>query len=142
MKLRASPLLILAVLFVLSSSKGGARGGSSPVTGDKLGRLTLAQVRALAATVGFPDPDLAAAVAYAESQGFPHVIGDNGNSYGLWQVNIPWHPEYRGREHDLTDPTFNAQAALAIFQAGGWTKWSTFNDGKHLQYMPAKGGAA
>jgi|HubBroStandDraft_3_1064219.scaffolds.fasta_scaffold00119_15 hypothetical protein len=139
MRLRVSPLLLLAALFVLSK---GARGGSSPVTGDRLGRMTLAQVRALAARVGFPDPDLAAAVAYAESQGFPHVIGDNGNSYGLWQINIPWHPEYRGREHDLTDPTFNAQAALAIFQAGGWSKWSTYNDGKHLAYMPAKGASA
>jgi hypothetical protein len=136
---RVSPLLLLAALFVLSKS---TRAGSSPVTGDKLGRMTLAQVRALAARVGFPDPDLAAAVAYAESQGFPHVIGDNGNSYGLWQINIPWHPEYRGREHDLTDPTFNAQAALAIFQAGGWSKWSTYNDGKHLAYMPAKGASA
>ena len=43
------------------------------MTGDRQGRMTLAEVRALAASVGFPDPDLAAAIAYAESSGFPRI---------------------------------------------------------------------
>jgi soluble lytic murein transglycosylase-like protein len=114
------------------------------VKGDKLGRMTLAEVRALAAVVGFPDPDLAAAVAYAESSGFPHVIGDNGNSYGLWQVNVPSHPQYAATPLQLTDPNANAYAALSISKKGtDWSPWTTYRTGAYKQYMPAapEGGA-
>jgi len=114
-----------------------------PVPGDA--HLTLAELNALALSVGFPDPALAAAVAMAESSGYPHAQGDprgpflpvpNGvsHSFGLWQVNLPAHPEFNAQ--DLLDATYNARAALLISQGGKvWTPWTTFRDGTYKQFM-------
>ena len=76
--------------------------------------MDLTQLRELAASVGFPDPDLAAAIAKAESGGNPNAIGDLtlGRSVGLWQINLAAHPNYD--EASLLDPTTNAQAAFSI----------------------------
>lgn len=105
--------------------------------------MTLDQLRTLAASVGFPDPETAAAVAMAESGGNPsaQAIVTNpapGNgperSFGLWQVNTLAHPNYD--ESSLLDPTYNARAALAISSNGtNWTPWSTYNSGAYKQYM-------
>jgi len=97
--------------------------------------------------MGFPDPNLAAAVAFAESGGNSQAQGDprgpfgpvpNGasQSFGLWQVHVPSHPEYRGHEPELLTPEFNARAALAISQNGAnWQPWSTYNSGLHKPYL-------
>lgn len=98
--------------------------------------MTVAQLRALAASVGFPAGalDVAAAIAMAESSGVPSAVGDQGTSFGLWQVHTPAHPEYTAAE--LFDPTENARAALAISRGGtDWTPWSTYNSGKYLRYL-------
>jgi Lysozyme like domain len=116
-----------------------------PMPGDA--HLTLAELNALALNVGFPNPALAAAVAMAESSGYPHAQGDprgpflsvpNGtsHSFGLWQVNIPAHPEFSAQ--DLLDPTYCARAALLISKGGtDWQPWTTFRDGSYKQYMGA-----
>lgn len=103
--------------------------------------LTLAQLQQLAASVGFPDPALAAAVAMAESGGNPTIVGDtgpgvNGPSYGLWQIDVYYHPSYT--QAQLDDPTTNARAALAISSNGtNWTPWSTYNSGAYKKwYQP------
>lgn len=97
--------------------------------------MTLAQVRALAKATGFPDPDLAAAVAMAESGCNPMAVGDQGNSIGLWQVNLPAHPEYG--ELALMDPQYNARAAFAISSHGtNWQPWTTFKNGAYKKWMP------
>jgi hypothetical protein len=98
--------------------------------------MTLAELRALAARVGFSDPRLAAAVAYAESKGDPLARNVTAieASYGLWQVNVRAHPEYDAAS--LGDPLYNAQAALTLSRtARGWGHWSTFTDGSYLAYM-------
>lgn len=120
--------------------------------------MNLAQLRALAVSTGFADPDTAAAIAMAESGGNPLAQGDppgpanatpNGTStsFGLWQVHVPAHPEYDPQS--LLDPNYNAKAALAISSGGTvWKWWSTFNPDpvtgirKYLQYMPAGAPAA
>jgi hypothetical protein len=115
--------------------------------------VDLAQIRAVAAMVGFPDPDLAAAVAMAESSGDPCANGDpknpsdcgqtfNSTSFGLWQIHVPDHPQYDPQL--LKTPAYNAQAAFAISDHGrNWTPWSTFNTGKYLKfYTPATPSAA
>lgn len=97
--------------------------------------MNLAQLQALAASTGFPDPALAAAVAMAESGGNPSAIGDLtlGRSVGLWQINLAAHPNYD--EASLLDPQTNADAAYTISNAGqNWKPWSTFNSGAYLQY--------
>jgi hypothetical protein len=100
-------------------------------------RLTLDELRALATQAGFPDPNLAAAVAMAESSGFSAAVGDSGKSLGLWQINIPSHPNYDPQK--LFEPAYNAQAALAISKLGtDWNPWwTTMHTGAYKRYMPA-----
>jgi hypothetical protein len=133
----------LWTLFVLSV----AAGGGSLVTPNNPtptppppsgGPFSLAQLRTLAASVGFPDPNLAAAVAMAESSGNPFAVGDGGTSFGLWQIHAPSHPEFDTTQ--LMGATYNAHAALLISKSGtDWTPWSTYNSGAYRQFM---GGSA
>lgn len=102
--------------------------------------LSLDDLRSLAGRHGFPDVDIAAAVAMAESGGNPNALGDTTidprGSVGLWQIFRKAHPEYEGV--DLTDPDTNADAAYAISSGGtNWHPWSTFTSGAYLRYMPA-----
>lgn len=119
--------------------------------------LTLEELRELAREEGFADPDTAAAIAMAESSGDPWARGDPhtpsecstagpSTSFGLWQINLPAHPEYRPNAIRLLEPRYNAQAALAISRGGtSWQPWSTYHPGAHgepaayLAWMP--GGA-
>lgn len=124
-------------LVVFALLAGGGRG--APAMRPGVGRrLTLAELRALALQVGFPDPALAAAIAMAESGGDPFArnLTAREQSYGLWQVNVLAHPEYHPLE--LGDPLTNAQAAYAISQRGtNWTPWSAYTHGTYRQYMGA-----
>jgi hypothetical protein len=110
--------------------------------------MTLAELRSLAAHVGFADVVTAAAVAMAESGGDPCAQGDpnigtrsctpNGRStsFGLWQIHVTptIHAAYDPLK--LLDPTYNAQAALAISKGGtDWTPWTTFTSGAYRRYM-------
>jgi hypothetical protein len=105
--------------------------------------MKLAELQQLAANVGFPDPNLAAAVAMAESGGNPNAYGDAeyGGSVGLWQINLPSSPQYNAEK--LKDPTYNAQAALAISKKGtNWNPWTTFRTGAYKQFYSGPGGPA
>ena len=110
-------------------------------------KLTLPQLVALAQKHGFPDPELAAAIAMAESHGDTQIpnytLGQRvlphgtlpENSIGLWQINkvnsqaCTWNestgmwdcPATKYASWDLTDPDVNAQAAYEITQRG--TNW-------------------
>ncbi len=96
--------------------------------------VNLDGLRALAKSVGFPDPDTAAAVAMAESGGQALSVGDFGTSFGLWQIHTPAHPEYSAAQ--LMDPTANARAALAISKNGAdWSPWTTFRTGAYRKYL-------
>lgn len=123
--------------------------------------LSPAQLRDLAASAGFPDPVLAAAVAMVESYGC--TVAENfvppskalalsaaGSpqgpewSLGIWQINncASWQgdtcasPRYDPAV--LYDPTRNAQIAFALWQARGWQPWwTTIHSGAYKQYLPA-----
>lgn len=121
-------------LFVLSQmkKKKAAPNGLSVTKGTQ---LSLAELRELAAQVGFSDPDLAASVAMAESGGFEEAVGDGGKSLGLWQVHTPSHPEFDASL--LKTKVYNAQAALSIAKGGAdWSPWTTFRSGAYQKYMP------
>jgi len=101
-------------------------------------RMSLGQLRDFARAKGFPDPDTAAAVAYAESGGRYDIIvpePHGGPSYGLWQIHQSAHPQYE--PFSLLNPDYNARAAMAISGGGqDWSAWSTFKNGAYLRYMP------
>ena len=90
----------------------------------------------LAKKAGFTGTDLVTAVeiAFAESGGNPNAIGDSGNSFGLWQIDRQFHPEFKTWK--LLEPQANACAAYAVYCARNRTfqPWSTFNDGKYLAH--------
>jgi soluble lytic murein transglycosylase-like protein len=96
--------------------------------------LTLAELRELARRAGFPDVDTAAAIAMAESTGDPSARGAAGE-VGLWQIHPPSHPEFDVSR--LTEPDYNARAALLISRGGtDWHQWSTWRHGDFRRYMP------
>jgi Lysozyme like domain len=80
-----------------------------------------------------------AAIAWAESGGDPsNTTGDNGTSYGLWQIHWTVHPQFNPAL--LTNPDYNAQAAIQLSGNGQYLHpWTTFNNGAYKQYL---GGAA
>jgi hypothetical protein len=98
--------------------------------------LSFEALRLLALGAGFNSvqADIAAAVALAESAGYPEARGDGGASFGLWQVHTPSHPEYTPAL--LLEPAYNAKAAWEIFSKGGWAMWTTYRTGAYRQYMP------
>lgn len=85
----------------------------------------------------FPEcPDVAIAVARAESGLNPDVIGDRHlakPSIGLFQINQIWH-NYSTEE--LQNPEFNIKIAKQIFNSGGWNRWTTYKTGRYKLFIP------
>lgn len=114
-------------------------GGNVQITAD--------QIRQYAAAAGFTGDDLniAVAVAQAESSGNSHAYNGEAQvctpqgkgSYGLWQIYLEKHSCWTPQQ--LLDPQTNANAAFSIYNAAGqrFKPWSTYNNGKYQQYMPA-----
>jgi hypothetical protein len=101
-------------------------------------QLTRAEVRALTVLAGFQDPDVATAIALAESGGVPGALGDGGVSIGLFQINTRAHPTYA--IEDLKNPVKNVAAAYAISQGGrNWKPWSTWWANANRREGPALG---
>lgn len=119
-------LLGLLFLVVLAIEAGAGGNAASPWT-----------IAGVASNAGFSGVDLvtAVAVAYAESSGNPAAVGDNGDSIGLWQINLPNHPEFQNL--DLTDPQTNANAAFEIYSVAGnsFLPWTTYKTGAYQQYQ-------
>jgi hypothetical protein len=111
------------------------------------GNLSAGTIAHFAGNAGFFDGDLitAVSIALAESRGNPHAVGDVDNpgpgdaSYGLWQINSHWHPEFGPDFTVLFDPQTNANGAYSIYQAAGYTfqPWSTFKGGQYQAYVAA-----
>jgi len=108
-------------------------------------KLQIPQIIALAQLAGFSGDDLptAVAVALAESSGNPQAYNperaagapEGQGSFGLWQIYLHAHPEFRGQ--NLFDPQTNAAAAYAIYAAAGhsFRPWSTFTAGAYLAHL-------
>ena len=106
-------------------------------------RMSYAEIRDVAVRAGFPDPDLATAVALAESGGDPGVVGDLnlGVSIGLWQINVKAHPALAA-QGDLHNPDYNALAAMSVSASGtNWKPWTTYRTGAYKQYLGKAAGA-
>jgi hypothetical protein len=144
--MKLSPIVVGLFLFALSGSK---KSVSPPAPSPSLRvpknapHFTLEELRAFAAQVGFADPNLAAAIAMAESYG--HAEATNivnakagvraERSFGLWQINTLAHPQFD--ETQLLDPQYNAQAALNLSNGGqDWKLWGAFTNGGYKRYMP------
>ena len=70
-----------------------------------------------------------------ESGGNPNALNDNPpreHSVGLWQINTLAWPQFNPAL--LTDPVYNAKAALAIYNQAGWKPWASYTSGRYLKY--------
>ena len=103
--------------------------------------MTISDIITVAQNAGFTGEDLvtAVAVAMAESGGNPTALGDIGigqGSFGLWQINSKYHPEFGPDFTTLYDPQTNANAAYSIYvAAGGFSPWSTFKSGSYQSFI-------
>jgi hypothetical protein len=118
-------------------------GGGAVMSSNLLGNLSASAIATFAANAGFSGPDLVTAVsiALAESGGNPNALGDVGigqGSFGLWQINSFYHPEYDPDFTILYDPQTNANAAYSVYSVSGRTfkPWSTFNSGQYQAFVP------
>lgn len=104
--------------------------------------LSISDIITVAQNAGFSGEDLvtAVAVAMAESGGDPNAFGDAGigqGSFGLWQINSKFHPEFGPDFTTLYDPQTNANAAYSVYSAAGnsFTPWSTFKSGSYSSFV-------
>lgn len=104
--------------------------------------LSMDDVITVAQNAGFDGQDLvtAVAVAFAESSGNPNALGDIGigqGSFGLWQINSYYHPEFGPDFTTLYDPQTNANAAYSVYSKAGnsFSPWSTFKTGSYQQFV-------
>ena len=63
-------------------------------------------------------------IAKCESKFNPLAIGDNGNSYGVFQIHLPSHP-YITKEQAI-NPAWNANWAISQMSLGKFSMWSCF----------------
>jgi hypothetical protein len=110
-------------------------------------KLQIPQLVALASGAGFVGDDLTTAVsiALAESGGDPQAYNPERaantpqgyGSFGLWQIYLKAHPEYKGQ--NLFDPQLNASAAFAVYSSAGnsFRPWSTFGNGAYQAHVDA-----
>ena len=79
--------------------------------------------------------NLMAAIAMAESGGQVGVVSKkNANGTvdrGLWQINSSHNYD---PQRLVTDPLYNAQAAVAIYKSQGLQAWSTYNSGAYKSF--------
>lgn len=101
---------------------------------------TYQQIKEILRRAGWPEEliPLFAAVALQESSGNPRAakVDNIEESYGLFQINVRAHPQYRGRFSLLFDPVQNARIALQIYRQQGFTAWwTTIKNGLFRQYL-------
>ena len=107
----------------------------STLAGDHYSAVQIAQ---LAQQAGFSGPDwtISVAIAEAESAGWTRatlVDTDCSVDRGLWQINSFWHSEVS--DSCAFDPPCNARGTHTIWANGGWTQWSTYNNGAYQAHM-------
>jgi len=95
--------------------------------------------------VPYPDSNVLAAVGYGESGYNAGIVGDSGDSIGLFQINIPGHWDklinWTGSEDRntwvawLSNPDNNIYAASEVYKSQGLGAWTIFNNGSYNQYL-------
>lgn len=107
-----------------------------------MAKLTPQQIAGVAKAAGFPDSELATAVAVAlaESGGNPEAVNTanrNGSvDHGLFQINTVHGPLLsQGNKYNALD---NARMAFTVWKrsGGSWKPWATYNSGRYLAFKP------
>lgn len=143
--------IVALVALVVVSSSAKPRGPTGPKPGpghpgsptgptgpsgchsewSKLPRWTKPQLMALAAKHGFPDPNIIAAIALAESSGDPQAVNNcppREYSVGLWQINILGSKTLTREQ--MFDPDENCKEAFRRFKERGYLPWGAYTHPK------------
>lgn len=118
---------------------GGGGGSKGSATYSHAG------LEGLWTQAGGPQPmaNIMAAIAQAESGGVVGRVGGpdkNGTfDYGLWQINSSHGYD---TQKLLTDPLYNAKAAVSIYHSQGLGAWTTFLSGAYTRYLTGAGGVS
>lgn len=111
----------------------------------EMATLTDAQIAGYAKGAGFPDNQIATAVAVAlaESRGRTDATNRNSNGSidrGVWQINSI-HGDMPG---DPFNPADNAKMAFTIWKQAGnsWRPWSTYKSGIYRSFLTRGNSAA
>jgi hypothetical protein len=125
-----------------STSAGADRGELVMELAAELGTPIVGPAAAAASGAWPDDPEVAAAivevwgtradeaaqVAFCESSFRTDVVSENGEDWGLFQVNVVHRPFVRSLGYawnDLLDPRINSAVAAHIYErAGGWSPWT------------------
>jgi len=82
---------------------------------------------------------VAAAVAYAESNGVPGATSlnpDGGVNVGLWQLDTPGGGGAGFTQAQLADPNLNAATAVRVSRNGAdWSTWATYASGAYRAFL-------
>lgn len=112
-------------------------------------RYNYEQLKEILRQAGWPEELIPffAAVALQESSGNPRATRVVTSpipgvqqlpeaSYGLFQINVLAHPQYRNRFDLLFDPIQNAKIALQIYHQQGFSAWwTTIKKGLYRKYL-------
>lgn len=81
--------------------------------------------------------NMMAAIAMAESTGNVGAVSpknsDGTVDQGLWQINSS-HTQFDPTKL-VTDPLYNAQAAVSVYKSQGLGAWSTYTNGAYQQFL-------
>lgn len=103
--------------------------------------LSYKQMYAYNVAAGFLGTDAITmtAIDQAESSGNTTAINPIP-CVGIAQINVKAHPEYTATQ--MFDPAANAQAAHKIWQAQGFSAWTTYTSGTYKRYLAGATAAA
>lgn len=125
-----TPTATATVIPTVEASVGAQQVAEPTVMpAERPGQLTEAEMRDILLRAGWPESlhNEALAVAWCESRWSPGVVGDGGDSVGLFQLNLAtWFP-YAGEDaSQWADPLVNARVAWATYQydiGRGYSPW-------------------
>lgn len=102
---------------------------------------TPAQIALWAKQAGFPDGEIATAVAVALAESGGKLaavspVNSNGSrDYGLWQINSKAHPQLFNQYENWWAAGNNARMAKAVWDGAGWRAWTTYTSGRYRNFL-------
>lgn len=145
---RSELWLIVGALFLLAGRRkrrarkygGGWTPQGTEETPGKIPmvpkKLSFQQLKELAAAAAMQNPEIAAAVALAESGGRTD-FKDSTGARGLWRINPLTCPKQWANGEMLLHAGFNAQAAGEMSNNGtDWSSWESFRNGSYQKHLP------
>ena len=128
MILAFSILCILCAYGVLSYALTVQAKTTSEIPAQIISVVTKAQVKdhitSKAKQAGL-SVSLVTAIAECESGFDKDIVGDHGNSYGVFQIHLPSHPNITKAQ--ALDPIWATAWAIEKMKSGKWKMWSCYS---------------